>query len=124
MVNHGMGSYTSPIVISDDEDDAFVEMQLEDRLSDAVFDDEPEDSYYYQDYDDRFDLEDTLDYRDEWYPDEGKLLTSSTKLRGVILVRRARSLRNCSIFEAKTKCIARGRGNSCAIEHNPTNPTP
>ncbi|CAL1699065.1 unnamed protein product [Somion occarium] len=34
MVWHGMGSLSSPIVISDDEDDAYVELQLQDRLSD------------------------------------------------------------------------------------------
>ena len=55
MTIHGVGSLNSPIVISDDEDEAYVELELEQRLSspresmELEFDDDFQDDYSWQD---------------------------------------------------------------------------
>ncbi|KAK7685583.1 hypothetical protein QCA50_011450 [Cerrena zonata] len=78
--NH-MGSYSSPIVISDDEDDAYVELQLEDRLSDAVFDDGFDDVPYYEEEN----LEPIMNIRDyelgDYYEDEERYQIYSAPLK-------------------------------------------
>ena len=51
MATIGVGSHSSPIVISDDEDEAFVELELEHRLSsprDMMFDDDFSYGYDFQ----------------------------------------------------------------------------
>lgn len=109
-----MGSYTSPIVISDDEDEAYVEMQLEDRFSDAVFDDGHD---YYEE--EEYNLEPMNDWEaiQEGYADyaeEGKPRRRSIQLRGVIPVRR--TTRVCNP-QTQTESIYRrdNGGSECEL---------